>query len=57
MLKTVEIDNIICLSCKGKKVVLVENQVAVCPNCKGSGKAGRNDLIENSNNKKHLILG
>ena len=57
MQKTIEIDNIICIACKGKKVVLVENIISVCPNCKGSGKAYSEELAENKSSRKKLIFG
>lgn len=57
MLKTVEIDNIICNCCKGKKVTLIENKISICPVCKGTGKAAKGELTENNDNNKRLILG
>jgi len=57
VLKTVEIDNIICNCCKGKKVTLIENKISICPVCKGTGKAAKGELTENNDNNKRLILG
>lgn len=50
-------DNLICSTCKGKKIIpnpLTEN-IEICPVCKGKGILG-NTIEENSNKNKKLLL-